>query len=94
LLPKSFHAAQNVDGLDIIAGLPKDKSVAVHGSYSSAQCVQCRTIVPIDKFVADLVGKQATPPLCPKPKCRAFLKPSIVMYFRSQLQHLRRHFSK
>lgn len=74
------HYTQNVDGLDIIAGLPKDKSVAVHGSYSSAQCVQCRTIVPIDKFVADLVGKQATPPLCPKPKCRAFLKPSIVMY--------------
>jgi NAD-dependent SIR2 family protein deacetylase len=76
---------QNVDGLDVMAGLPKEKSVAVHGSYTSAQCVACRAVVPIDKFVAELVGKQETPPLCPKPKCRAFLKPSIVMYGRLRL---------
>jgi hypothetical protein len=75
-----FDTVQNVDGLDVMAGLPKEKSVAVHGSYTSAQCVACRAVVPIDKFVAELVGKQETPPLCPKPKCRAFLKPSIVMY--------------
>jgi NAD-dependent histone deacetylase SIR2 len=71
---------QNVDGLDVMAGLPKNKSIAVHGSYSSAQCVQCRTIVPIEKFVEELVEKMATPPLCRKAKCQAFLKPSIVMY--------------
>lgn len=71
---------QNVDGLDVMAGLPKNKSIAVHGSYSSAQCVQCRTIVPIEKFVEELVEKMATPPLCRKVKCQAFLKPSIVMY--------------
>ena len=74
-----------MDGLDVMAGLPKEKSVAVHGSYTSAQCVACRAVVPIDKFVAELVGKQETPPLCPKPKCRAFLKPSIVMYGRLRL---------
>jgi NAD-dependent SIR2 family protein deacetylase len=63
---------QNVDGLDIMSGLPKDKSIAVHGSYTSAQCVRCYSVVPIDTFVAELVGKHATPPLCRKPKCRAF----------------------
>ena len=68
-----------MDGLDVRAGLPCDKSVAVHGSYSSAHCVKCRSVVPIDRFVEELVDKMATPPLCPKAKCRAYLKPSVVM---------------
>lgn len=74
------HYTQNVDGLDLRAGLPSEKSVAVHGSYSSAQCVKCHGIVPIESYVAELVDRMATPPLCPKADCRAFLKPSSVMY--------------
>ena len=72
-------SSQNVDGLDLRAGLPSEKSVAVHGSYSSAQCVKCHGIVPIESYVAELVDCMATPPLCPKADCRAFLKPSSVM---------------
>jgi len=80
--------SQNVDGLDVRAGLPKAKSVAVHGSYGSAQCVQCRAVMPIAQFVEELVDKMATPPLCPKPKCRGFVKPSCVMYGCARLQRL------
>ncbi len=75
----SFVSLQNVDGLDLRAGLPSEKSVAVHGSYSSARCVKCRGIVPIERYVEELVDRMATPPLCPKAKCRAFLKPNSVM---------------
>ncbi len=78
--------AQNVDGLDVRAGLPKAKSVAVHGSYTSAQCVECRAVMSIERFVEELVGKMATPPLCAKAKCRGFVKPSIVMYGCALLQ--------
>ena len=39
-------------------------------------------------FVGELVDKMATPPLCPKPKCRGFVKPSCVMYGCARLQRL------
>ncbi|KXS18036.1 SIR2-domain-containing protein [Gonapodya prolifera JEL478] len=32
---------QNIDSLDLLAGVPKDKVVQCHGSFATASCVEC-----------------------------------------------------
>ena len=33
------HYTQNIDGLEVIAGVDEDKIVAAHGSFSTASCI-------------------------------------------------------
>ena len=33
------HFTQNIDGLDLLAGLPENKMVFAHGSFASASCI-------------------------------------------------------
>ncbi len=36
---------QNIDGLEQLAGLPNEKIVAAHGSFSTASCIRCASIL-------------------------------------------------
>ena len=47
------HFTQNIDGLELLAGVEEEKIVAAHGSFSSASCIYC-------KKPADLEGVKKT----------------------------------
>src|SRR5712692_8195411 len=65
---------QNIDGLHERAG--SREVVEVHGSISSASCVECGERVPLEEVVAAL--REAPAPPCPE--CGAVLKPDVVMF--------------
>ena len=46
--------SQNIDNLEIKAGLPKDKLVQCHGSFGAASCVQCGYRVDGDSIFPDI----------------------------------------
>eukprot|EP00282_Hemiselmis_andersenii_P030761 CAMPEP_0169456886 /NCGR_PEP_ID=MMETSP1042-20121227/16588_1 /TAXON_ID=464988 /ORGANISM="Hemiselmis andersenii, Strain CCMP1180" /LENGTH=344 /DNA_ID=CAMNT_0009569131 /DNA_START=44 /DNA_END=1075 /DNA_ORIENTATION=- len=41
--------SQNIDSLETLAGLPKDKLVAAHGNFDSATCIETGEQVPIEE---------------------------------------------
>ena len=67
---------QNIDGLDLLTGLPEDKIVFAHGSFSSASCIQCQKSYEISKFKAKILVDQV--PICES--CDGFVKPNIVFF--------------
>ena len=46
---------QNIDGLEIAAGVTSDHLVQCHGSFKSATCIKCRTSVPGDEIKENLL---------------------------------------
>ena len=42
------HFTQNIDGLELLAGVEEDKIVAAHGSFSSASCIYCKKAAELD----------------------------------------------
>ena len=70
---------QNIDTLERVAGIPGDKLVEAHGSYSIAHCIDCSNEYSIDyvkKFVFD-----DDVPRCEK--CKGLVKPDIVFFGES-----------
>jgi NAD-dependent SIR2 family protein deacetylase len=88
---------QNIDGLEGQCHfLPRDKVVAVHGSFDQAECSLCKATSDFDSFctlvqenIKDITGQDETAPMSSTPiPChvcgRAAVKPSVVL-FRSSL---------
>ena len=65
---------QNIDGLHGRAG--SEAVVEVHGSIRSAGCLECGERVLLEDVIAALQDAPAPP--CPR--CRAVLKPDVVMF--------------
>lgn len=63
---------QNVDGLHRQAG---STTVEVHGTLSSAECLACGTLLPMDAALA--AAGTRTVPHC---TCGAVLKPGVVLF--------------
>ncbi|KJZ74676.1 NAD-dependent protein deacetylase hst1 [Hirsutella minnesotensis 3608] len=56
--------SQNIDNLEIKAGLPKDKLIQCHGSFGTASCVQCGYQIQGEKIFPDI--KAGNIPRCPR----------------------------
>ncbi|GJD07453.1 NAD-dependent protein deacetylase hst2 [Galdieria sulphuraria] len=67
---------QNVDGLELTAGIPPCRLVQAHGSMSSAHCIECHAEVSIDKVKEAI--KDDRIPVCEK--CKGVVKPDIVFF--------------
>jgi len=74
LLLRSF--TQNVDALELMAGMHEDKLVEAHGSARGAHCLGCRKGFSRDWF-ADKVVKEEIP-RCDS--CNELTKPDIVFF--------------
>ena len=46
--------SQNIDNLEVKAGVPKDKLVQCHGSFGTASCVQCGYQIPGERIFPDI----------------------------------------
>ncbi|XP_044716209.1 sir2 family domain-containing protein [Hirsutella rhossiliensis] len=56
--------SQNIDNLEVKAGLPRDKLIQCHGSFGTASCVQCGYQLQGDSIFPDI--RAGNIPRCPR----------------------------
>lgn len=49
-----MNFTQNIDGLELDAGVPFDKLIQAHGHMRTARCCECKVSVPVDDFFASV----------------------------------------
>uniref|UniRef100_A0A8C5DSV0 NAD-dependent protein deacetylase n=1 Tax=Gouania willdenowi TaxID=441366 RepID=A0A8C5DSV0_GOUWI len=77
---------QNIDGLERQAGIPPEKLVEAHGTFSTATCTVCLRKYDGEELRSDVMS--GTVPHCPT--CKGVVKPDIVFFG----EELPRHFLK
>ena len=81
-LPRTVVITQNIDGLHTQAG--SQDVMELHGSIRRYKCLRGHTSIA----QADLVGQNATPPLCPRPGCTAMVRPDVVWFGETLDPHI------
>jgi len=75
--------SQNIDTLDLIAGLPAHKIVEAHGSFASAHCLRCEREMSTD-YVLQAGVRRGEIVRCPEKErgkvCGGLVKPDIVFF--------------
>lgn len=71
---------QNIDGLEILAGVPPEKMVECHGQFRNAACIQCKSPYDGDLCKKKIVGEGLVP-TCDA--CGGLVKPKIVFFGES-----------
>ncbi|CAD5223746.1 unnamed protein product [Bursaphelenchus okinawaensis] len=68
---------QNIDSLEWIAGINKDKVIYAHGSHQTSSCLKCKKKYDLD-WITDFLNKKE--PLVPYCSCKGLIKPDIVFF--------------
>jgi NAD-dependent SIR2 family protein deacetylase len=74
---------QNVDELEIAAGIKPSHIIAAHGNAKNVRCVKCgkRCSVDTPAIVSAVLAKEI--PYCATIKCRGVLRPEVVFFGES-----------
>ena len=72
------YFSQNTDGLDIEAGIPREKVILCHGHFYTGHCRKCKKEFGIDYYFEDVKNERI--PYCP---CGGVIKPDIVFFGES-----------
>uniref|UniRef100_A0A3Q3GL69 Si:dkey-103i16.6 n=1 Tax=Labrus bergylta TaxID=56723 RepID=A0A3Q3GL69_9LABR len=67
---------QNIDGLEKICGIPDEKLVEAHGSFTTASCHLCYTAYPAEEAKHAIMNDNV--PICTF--CAATVKPDVVFF--------------
>lgn len=67
---------QNIDGLELQAGISPDKLVEAHGTFSSAKCLGCKTAYS-QEFIKKAIYSNKIPRCT---ECNRLVKPNIVFF--------------
>jgi len=70
-----LSCTQNVDGLELIAGVDPKKLLEAHGHLRSAACIKCKSVRKIEEF-KEAIAKQTVL----KCDCGGLVKPDIVFF--------------
>jgi len=73
---------QNIDGLEVMAGVTDDKLVECHGHFRTASCINCGTPYDGDICRQTILDEQRAPH-CHTPRCKGLVKPDIVFFGES-----------
>ncbi len=68
---------QNVDGLHLVAGIPRDAISEIHGDVRRVVCLGCAAEQPIEDVLLRVDVGEEDPPCR---RCGGILKPSTVMF--------------
>jgi NAD-dependent deacetylase sirtuin 2 len=69
---------QNIDGLEMAAGLPRDRVVTAHGDMSKPCCVKCGARYDLNSFEDEIIAGNI--PRCQKAGCGKAIRPDIVFF--------------
>ncbi|BFZ04260.1 hypothetical protein BsWGS_07299 [Bradybaena similaris] len=69
---------QNIDGLERLAGVPPEKLVEAHGTFSSASCIVCQEKYRGSDIKESIFEDKL--PTCKKRGCYGIVKPDIVFF--------------
>lgn len=77
-----FVFSQNIDGLEVEAGVPEECVLAVHGNWKTQRCVRCKTAFP--DGLMEWAVETGEVPYCLDGGCKGPVKPDVV-FFGEQL---------
>jgi len=83
---------QNIDCLERAAGVPAEKIVEAHGSFTTQRCIECRTALPDDLMISAVQNGDI--PHCVVPQCNGLVKPDIVFFGESLPDSFRQNVPK
>lgn len=72
---------QNIDSLEVLAGLPKHVVIPAHGNFDTARCIDCRAEHEMEHVKAAVMAQE--PCYCTGQKskgCTGLVKPDIVFF--------------
>ena len=69
---------QNIDGLEVIAGVSASKMVECHGHFRTARCIDCHTPADVAVCRNTMMLEQGRAPTCTV--CHGLVKPDIVFF--------------
>ncbi|KAE8323604.1 DHS-like NAD/FAD-binding domain-containing protein [Aspergillus sergii] len=73
-----FVFTQNIDGLELDAGVPAEKVLSCHGNWKSQRCHKCKTPYPDGPMAEAIETGQV--PYCQVPDCGGAVKPDVVFF--------------
>lgn len=76
-----FLFCQNIDSLELDAGVPSDKALSVHGNWKSQRCSLCRRPFPGDLMKRAIETGEV--PYCLHSGCGGAVKPDVVFFGES-----------
>ena len=73
-----LNFTQNIDGLEVAAGICVDYLIEAHGNYREAHCIDCGANAPIKRFFEHVEKQEIY-----KCDCSGLVKPDIVFFGES-----------
>ncbi|CAB0018433.1 unnamed protein product [Nesidiocoris tenuis] len=70
------HFTQNIDGLDLKAGVPRERVIEAHGTLHRSYCVDCQARYDFEWLATKLDAQNV--PTCDK--CQGLVRPDIVLF--------------
>ncbi|RAL03216.1 SIR2 family NAD-dependent protein deacylase [Aspergillus ibericus CBS 121593] len=74
----SFLFTQNIDGLELDAGVPAEKVLQTHGSWKTQRCHKCKVPYPDDLMQRAI--RVGDVPYCLEAGCGGAVKPDVVFF--------------
>ena len=71
---------QNIDGLEVLAGVSESKLVECHGHFRASSCTNCGVPMDVKDCYSAIVDMEKVP-ICTK--CGSYVKPDIVFFGES-----------
>lgn len=74
---------QNIDALEVLAGVPPDKIIEAHGSFQSAYCTQCRETYDLRWLKREVFSPETNEEVPKCVKCGGVVRPDVVLFGES-----------
>ncbi|GMR36143.1 hypothetical protein PMAYCL1PPCAC_06338, partial [Pristionchus mayeri] len=71
---------QNIDSLELLVGVNKEKVMAAHGSHASSTCLKCKKKYDLAWITKHLEDPSKLVPYCEKADCDGVVKPDIIFF--------------
>lgn len=71
--------SQNVDCLESLSGLPKDKLCLAHGSFETGHCLRCNAEYSLD-WMRSVVDEGGVPHCVKTKDCKGLIKPDVKFF--------------